>query len=184
MFDLSFFAYLFAFLSAILFVVVWKRHKRLKFQVIFAALFAIVVIVGVGILALDNFMGKETICTIIDVDSKIISNSKYDYVFSILRIKDNNDKSFWGLGRVSTLFFSRGVTYYDEPVRITYLPITRFVLGIEKDVSTGTPQLEILGLPSNPSHYVPIYYNDEQWLCWSILLLAFLIIYIFKKENK
>ena len=173
MFDLSFFAYLFAFLSAILFVVVWKRHKRLKFQVIFAALFAIVVIVGVGILAVDNFMGKQTVCTVIDVDSKITQNSRYD--FSFLRITDKNQEFFWGLGQVSTLFFTRGVTYYDVPVRITYLPETRFVLGIEKDVSTD--------LHSNSSHYVPIYYNDGKWLFWCIILLLFVISYIFEKRE-
>ena len=65
------------------------------------------------------------------------------------------------------------------PARITYLPRTGFVLGVEKYVG-NIPQINMYGIKSASREYNEIYSNNTYWVIACLLIPVLMIPLIMK----
>lgn len=171
MFKLSIFAFIFAFLVLSAFIIFCAKEKRFSLMLIISAIITLTVIIGVGILTLDYAHGAETAVTIINIDDKNASQRPRLLMF----FSDEQENSYWGVGSISSKYYGD-----DVPVRITYLPKTRFVLGIEIYVG-DIPNIPILGIENENKEYIQIYSNGDSWSVFCVDALIFIVIFSIPK---
>ena len=162
MIKLSAFAFIFVFIILLAFIIICIKEKRFSINVVISALITLAIIVGVGILTFDYVSGSETIITSIKIDD----NNSSSRLQPFMSFSDEQENKYWGIGSISRLYYCGSS---DVPVRITYLPKTKFVLGIEWCVG------EMLGMDKAHKDYRQIYSNGD---CWSIACVLFLILII------
>lgn len=166
MFNLSVFAYIFVFLILIAFILVCIKEKNLSIEVICTAIITLSITTGVGVLTFDYVNGKETIVTSIDIDEW---NAPKKFPLFMM-FSDKQENSYWGIGSISIL--ERGK---DVSVRITYLPKTKFVLGVERYVG-DIPVIHLPGIVTEHKDYRSIYSNKDAWIIaciFSIFIICF-----------
>ena len=173
MYHLSVFAYIFIVLVLLSFVLICTDKKNTLKEIIPSAIVALCLVIGTGTLICDYWCGKETIVTPVKLDHRLAGRRKVYMNFS-----DEQGNNYWGLGTVSNLYCFNIV----EPVRITYLPKTRYVLSIEMYCG-DIPQISIPGIKNTYKEYNQIYFNEDAWLIACIANVAFIFMYIADKEN-
>ena len=151
MFNLSVFAYILVFLILIAFILVCIKKKKMSPEVICTAIITLSITAGVGMLTFDYVNGAEVIVTSIDID-EWNATKKFPL---FMKFSDKQENSYWGIGSISTL--ERGA---DVSVRITYLPKTKFVLGVERYVG-DIPVIHVPGIVTEHKDYRSIYSNGD-----------------------
>lgn len=175
MFKLSVFAYIFAFLVLAAFAVVCIKKKRMCATVVCSAIVTLAIVAGVGTLAIDSAHGAKSVITTINIDEANTDSKGRLLMF----VSDAQGNTYWGLDGISRVYSGT-----DAMVRITYLPNTKFILGIELYVG-DVPQLSLPGIESARSEYLQIYANNDAWsVACIIVLVAALVFGIPKKEWK
>ena len=173
MFNLSVFAYIFVFLILIAFILVCIKEKRLSPVVIYTAIITFALVIGVGFLAVEYSCGEETIVTSIKIDDNNSSTKARLFMF----FSDEQDNRYWGIGSISRVHYGGSI---DIPVRITYLPKTKFVLGIERCVG-NIPEISILGIENANREYTQIYSNGDSWSIACVFVLILIIAFSIPK---
>ena len=171
MFKLSAFAFIFGFLILLSFVIICVKEKRNSATVIFSAIITLSIIVGIGALTFDYVCGEKTIVTSINVDDK--NSSIKGQLFMVF--PDEQYNKYWGIGSISRVYYGD-----DIPVRITYLPKTKFVLGIERYVG-DVPKIPLLGNEDAHNDYIQIYSNGDSWSIACVLVLIIIIAFSIPK---
>ena len=165
MFKLSAFAFIFVFLILLSFVIICVKEKRTSATVIFSAIITLSIIIGIGVLTFDYVCGEKTIVTTINVDEK--NSSLRTHLFMVF--PDEQGNKYWGIGSISRVHYGN-----DIPVRITYLPKTKFVLGIERYVG-DVPKIPLLGIEDARNDYIQIHSNGDSWCVACVFVLLLII---------
>lgn len=146
-------------------ILVCKRKQRFCGATVLISLVAVTTTVLACGFIYDLCVGVQTKETKIDI--KYCRHGDWFMFYS-----DPDGEKYWGIGGIHQVYDSD-----DTPVRITYLPHTRFILKIERDREDSLQELDkMLGF-SNP-RYRTIYSHHPSFVVLCLIVLFCNLVYI------